>query len=236
MENFSAQQLVNQMTEDDSSSEQNPSDRSWNESEEVLIQRALTEDAQAMGELWQMHFDQLHRITRYRMPARLRSRCSSEDILQEAFLDVQKGFSAWAASRNCSLKIYFRGKVVQKIIQLYRHHLLAERRDANREVDINGILDSTSRIANAIADGMTAAVTPPSRRVRRDECCRRLHEVLQTMSEMDRQIIELRHFEQLRNAECAQVLELSDTATHNRYVRAAERLAAALGPEEDWLT
>ena len=54
-----------------------------------------------------------------------------------------------------------------------------------------------------------------------------LLEVLDRLDEMDREILVLRHFEQLTNRECANILQLSPTAASNRYIRALERLQAA---------
>jgi RNA polymerase sigma-70 factor (ECF subfamily) len=45
---------------------------------------------------------------------------------------------------------------------------------------------------------------------------------------VDREVLALRHFEQLSNLQTAEVLQLSVTAASNRYVRAAARLAEIL--------
>ena len=48
------------------------------------------------------------------------------------------------------------------------------------------------------------------------------------MDPIDREVLVLRHFEQLSNSETAQVLELTEGAASNRFVRALKRLKKAL--------
>ena len=55
-----------------------------------------------------------------------------------------------------------------------------------------------------------------------------LQAVLNGMDPMDREILALRHFEELSNGEAAEVLGLSKTATNNRYIRALGRLRELL--------
>ena len=56
----------------------------------------------------------------------------------------------------------------------------------------------------------------------------RLHEVLNSMDPIDREVLILRHFEELSNAETAEVLGIQKTAACNRYLRALKRLKAVL--------
>jgi RNA polymerase sigma-70 factor (ECF subfamily) len=48
------------------------------------------------------------------------------------------------------------------------------------------------------------------------------------MDPLDREVVALRHFEQLTNAETAQVLGLEVSAASKRYVRALQRLKEIL--------
>ena len=56
----------------------------------------------------------------------------------------------------------------------------------------------------------------------------KLQEVLNSMAPLDREVIALRHFEQLSGDETAEVLGLSKTAASSRYVRAITRLRKIL--------
>ena len=56
----------------------------------------------------------------------------------------------------------------------------------------------------------------------------RLEAALNSMDLIDREVLALRHFEQLSNAECARVLKLSESAANKRYIRALRRLKEIL--------
>jgi RNA polymerase sigma-70 factor (ECF subfamily) len=56
----------------------------------------------------------------------------------------------------------------------------------------------------------------------------KLQEALNGMDPNDREILALRHFEELSNEEIAQVLEITKSAASKRYMRAIMRLREAL--------
>lgn len=56
----------------------------------------------------------------------------------------------------------------------------------------------------------------------------KLQEVLNTMKSNDREILALRHFEELSNEEIAQVLGITKSSASKRYMRAIMRLREAL--------
>ena len=64
---------------------------------------------------------------------------------------------------------------------------------------------------------------------------RKIQQALDAMEPLDREIITLRHFEELSNVESARVLGLSKTATSNRYIRALKRLKEAMGGPDGFL-
>jgi RNA polymerase sigma-70 factor, ECF subfamily len=71
-------------------------------------------------------------------------------------------------------------------------------------------------------------LTSPTRAARRAEMQLKLQQMLNSMEPLDREILALRHFEELTNGEVAHVLGLSKTAASNRYIRALERLKEML--------
>ncbi|HZT83429.1 MAG TPA: sigma-70 family RNA polymerase sigma factor, partial [Gemmataceae bacterium] len=56
----------------------------------------------------------------------------------------------------------------------------------------------------------------------------RLQEALNSLDPLDREVLALRHFEELSNSETAQVLGIQKSAASNRYVRALKRLKDVL--------
>jgi RNA polymerase sigma-70 factor (ECF subfamily) len=64
----------------------------------------------------------------------------------------------------------------------------------------------------------------------------RLAEALDKMNATDREVLTLRHFEQLTNAEAAQVVGIQERAAAKRYLRALERLKEILSQLPGGLT
>jgi RNA polymerase sigma-70 factor, ECF subfamily len=60
------------------------------------------------------------------------------------------------------------------------------------------------------------------------ELVSQIETALESMDELDREVLAVRHFEDLRNSEVAEVLGISEAAASNRYVRALSRLREVL--------
>jgi RNA polymerase sigma-70 factor, ECF subfamily len=121
---------------------------------------------------------------------------------------------------------------------VHRRHLGALARDAGREISIDG-----GRIPQAPSAALAAQLlghdTRASEAAIRAERKFRLEEALNSMDLIDREVLALRYFEQLSNAECARVLKLSESAATKRCIRALRRLKDTLtglpgGAAESW--
>ncbi len=101
-------------------------------------------------------------------------------------------------------------------------------RDVSREVSLyhGQRCEASSAI---LAEQLMGNLTTPSQAAVREETKLQLEQALISMDEMDREVLALRHFEQLSNVEAAQVLDISASAASNRYVRAIKRLKDILG-------
>ena len=80
----------------------------------------------------------------------------------------------------------------------------------------------------ALAAQLLGRLTRPSEAAVRAEAKIRLQEALNAMDPLDREVLALRHFEHLTNAEAAQVLGIKEAAAGKRYLRALERLREIL--------
>jgi RNA polymerase sigma-70 factor (ECF subfamily) len=113
-------------------------------------------------------------------------------------------------------------------MQMARRHLGVKARDVNREISIFG--GAGPQVASAVlAARLIGQMTSPSMRVMKAEMKIRLQEKLDEMDTIDREIIALRHFEQLSLGEAAQIMNISHSAACNRYVRALDRLKGLIG-------
>jgi RNA polymerase sigma-70 factor (ECF subfamily) len=113
------------------------------------------------------------------------------------------------------------------LLKLHRQHLGTQMRDAGREVSLfREALPAAS--SAALAAQLLGKHTSPTQAVVRAERMLRLQEAINTLDPIDREILSLRHFEELSRSEAAQVLGIEEAAAAKRYVRALKRLKDVL--------
>jgi RNA polymerase sigma-70 factor (ECF subfamily) len=162
----------------------------------------------------------------FRLDDRLRGRVAASDVLQEAYIDALKRLPHYQADPSMPFFLWLRWVTTQRLIEVHRQHLGARIRDAGREVPIDrggGPAASSARMVELIGD-----LTSPSQAALRAETMGQLQEALDGLDPMDREVLALRHFEELSNQETASVLGIQPAAASKRYVRALERLRDAL--------
>jgi RNA polymerase sigma-70 factor (ECF subfamily) len=191
-----------------------------------LLRRAAAGDAQALGGLFDRHRDRLRRMVQVRLDRRLKGRIDPSDVLQEAYLEVARCLADYLRNPAVPFFLWLRYLTGMKLHALHRHHLGTKARAAGREVPLHGALPRASSVS--LAARLLGRLTTPSQAAVRAELWARVREALNGLEALDREVLALRHFEQLTNAETAQVLGLSETAASNRYVRALKRLKGAL--------
>jgi RNA polymerase sigma-70 factor (ECF subfamily) len=133
----------------------------------------------------------------------------------------------YRAKPRLPIYLWLRLTTGQRLTRLHRQHLGAALRDAGREVSIHrGALPQASSVS--LAAQLLGRITSPSKALERVEIQLQLQAALNGMDELDREIIALRNFEELSNAEAAEVLGLEPSAASKRYVRALKRLQEIL--------
>jgi RNA polymerase sigma-70 factor (ECF subfamily) len=126
--------------------------------------------------------------------------------------------------------------VGNKLLEVHRHHLGTRMRDAAREVPQAAAAAAPDATAAAVVDQLTGGGTGPGTAAGRSEVRLRLREALNGMDAIDREVLALRHFEQLTNGEAAVVLGIEERAAAKRYVRALKRLKDILASMPGGLT
>jgi RNA polymerase sigma-70 factor (ECF subfamily) len=203
-------------------------------SESDLLRRAGEGDGEALGDLFAHHRDRLRRMVQIRLDHRLRGRIDPSDVLQEAYLEVSRSLSKYLRNPELPFFLWLRFLTGRRLQALHRHHLKTHARDAGREVSLHhGALPQAS--SESLAAQLLGRHTTPSQAVVRAELQMRIQEALNSMEPLDREVLALRHFEQLSNAETARVLDISEAAASNRFVRALKRLKTILMEAPDLL-
>lgn len=190
------------------------------------LQRLQLLGEPALTELFSASTQRLERILRFRIDPRIRSRIDATDVLQETWVTASRRMAAFLQNPTVSPFVWLRQLALQTLIDIHRREL-CHRRDAGREIQLVGnspLGDTSLSIAHFLAD----QITSPSQQLMRAEDLQHLQAALNSMPEVDREVLALRHFEQLTNQQTAEVLGLTPTAASNRYVRAAARLTEIL--------
>jgi len=185
-------------------------------------------DSEALATVFSLYRDRLCRVVEFRLDARLRGRVSTSDVLQDSYIDALKRLPHYQADPEVPFFIWLRSVTLQRLIDVHRRHLGAKARDAAREIPLDqggGVEASSEKMAELMGN-----LTSPSRAVRRDESIAQVRAALDRLEPTDREVLALRHFEELSNREVAALLGIQSAAASKRYVRAIERFKAILEP------
>jgi RNA polymerase sigma-70 factor (ECF subfamily) len=197
------------------------------QSDADLLHQAAAGDERSWSELLDSYRQRLRRMVALRMDRRLQKRVDPSDVIQEAYLEASARLKEYVQNPSMPFYLWLRFLTKQRLMILYRKHLGAQMRDAEREVSIyQGCLPEAS--SAALAAQLLGKLTRPSEAAMRAEMKLRLQEALNTMDPIDREVLALRHFEQLTTAEIAQVMEINEEAAKKRYFRALKRLREIL--------
>src|SRR3954447_9822029 len=195
--------------------------------DDELIRPAAAGDGGALAELFGRYRKRLKQMVRLRLDRRLQGRVDPSDVLQEAYLDAAEQLPHYLKKPGMGFFLWLRLVTGQRLARVHRQHLGAAMRDAGREVSLHrGAMPQASTAS--LAAQVLGRVTSASRAAARAEVQVQLQQALNGMDPIDREVIALRHFEELTNAEAARVLDLSDQAASKRYVRALKRLQETL--------
>ena len=192
-----------------------------------LLRRAADGDRQGLDELLGRHRTRLTRMVALRLDPRVRGRVDASDVIQEASLEAVERLDEYLKDRQMPFFLWLRYLTSQKVLELHRRHLGAQRRDARREVRLHHGPWPEATSAD-IAQQLLGKLTAPSERAIHAEQKRRLEEALNTMDPVDCEVLVLRHFEQLTNAEAAAELGLEQSTTSKRYIRGLKKLRGIL--------
>ncbi|MEZ6129083.1 MAG: sigma-70 family RNA polymerase sigma factor [Planctomycetaceae bacterium] len=201
--------------------------------EASLLDAIRRGDSEAVGDLFELHRQRLLRMVHLRLDSRVRQRIDATDVLQETFLVMSRRIQEFLDGAGGSLFVWLRLLAAQKIVDLHREHLQAQKRDASREVSIfeQRMTRSTSDL---LATQLVIHSSSPSQKVMKAERRTKLSEMLMEIEELDRDILVLRHFEQLSNREVAETLEMNESSVSTRHVRALIRLKELLRGHEEF--
>jgi RNA polymerase sigma-70 factor (ECF subfamily) len=198
---------------------------------EALLLRAAAGDADAAAALLEGFRPRLRKMVEARLDRRLRTRVDVSDVLQDVNLEATQRLPGYLDERPMPVFLWLRFLTAQRLARLRRAHFGADRRDLRREVE--GICFYAASSVDCLATQLAADQTSPTHAVRREEQRVLLERGLEQLNEADREVLSLRHYEQLSNLEVARELGIEPSAASKRYLRALERLREVMGGRPD---
>ena len=198
------------------------------ETQELLDQVRRGESA-AVDRLLASHRDALRRMIDLRLDPAIGRRVDASDVVQDVLLEASQRLGDYLRDPAMPFHLWLRHIARDHMIDAHRRHRQAQRRSLDREQPIvpAGLADRSS--IELAAQFFDQELTPATAAIRH-ELERRLQVAVASLDEDDRDIILMRHYEQLSNQEVAAALGLSEAAASMRYLRALRRLRAVLGP------
>ncbi len=191
------------------------------------LRLAVGGNQDAYAQIWICYRERLKKLIKLRMDRRLQGRVDPEDVLQESFVDFATRAHEYVADRSMPFYLWLRFLGGQRLQLIHRHHLGAQKRDAGREVSLHrGAMPQATSIS--LAAQLLGRFTSVTQAVQRAEMQAILQEAVNEMDPLDREILALRHFEELSNDETAAVLEIKPTTASTRHIRALKRLRQTL--------
>ncbi len=195
-----------------------------------LLEEARRGEAAAVERLLTAHRDPLRRMIGLRLDPALAARVDASDIVQDVLIEAHRRLQDYLNNPLMPFHLWLRHIAKDHIIDAHRRHRQAQRRSLDREQPLVPAFladHSSYELAGQLVD---PELTPATEAMRR-EMQRRLDAAIAELDEDDREIILLRHGEQLTNQDVAHSLGLSEAAASMRYLRAVRRLRAALSPD-----
>lgn len=194
-----------------------------------LLRRASRGDEQARQDALVRHRDRLKQMVAVHLDRRLAARVDPSDVVQEALFDAAHIFDDYLRRRPMPFYPWLRQLAWERLIELHRRHLHAQKRTVKREEPL--ALHLSDESAMRLADSVLARHPTPSQRAMQNEMRSRIRNALDRLGERDREVLVLRHLEQLSTSETAAVLGIREGAVKTRHLRALERLRSLLESE-----
>jgi RNA polymerase sigma-70 factor (ECF subfamily) len=177
-------------------------------------------EKQKLEETFKSVREDLKRLAKARLDRRLNGRVDSSDIIQDTYHEAYRRYTEFLANPEVSLTEWLRFLTIQKVTEAHRFHLGRQKRTVRREI----VGASESQSILCLVEMIASSITTPHSAAVKAELHDAVSKFLESMSEVDQEIIRMRHDAMLSNDECAEELGISTSAASKRYIRALQRL------------
>lgn len=191
-----------------------------------LLVRARLGDGAALGKLLERYRDYLRLLAEVQIGRRLQGKVDASDVVQESFLEAHRDFGKLRATSEGELVAWLRQILATNLANTIRRYLGTQRRNIRLEQELRIQLEDSSQL---IDQNLVASNASPSDQVSQHERAVRLADALGQMSQNQRLVIILRHFEEMTFPEIAIRMGQSVAGVKKLWARAIIRLRGLIG-------
>lgn len=188
-----------------------------------LVWRMRQDDSAAFDLLIKQALTWLPAAAESRLPGKLRTRVSPDDIVQETLRRATADRAKFRGQNEAVFKGWLEIMLEAAVADEYRNHTRGKRSVLSEERD-----DKGAELAAAVRRPRGKTPTKPTEAARRNERAEKVRQALAKLEPEEQKILELRRFQDLEFSEIARRLEISVEGARSRYRRALDRFAAAL--------
>ena len=192
-----------------------------------LEKRLRAGETSLFAEVFTIHRPRVWQIVNFRLDTKVRGRVDPDDVVQEVYFAAEKRLEHFVGGGFDSFFLWLRLVTVQTLSNVHRTHLRTSSRSTLKEANPISA-DRWSNTASCLSRWFVDHLTSPSQAAVRGELVDLAQQAIESMNEIDREVLTLRHFEELTNQEVAIELKISVKAASIRYVRALDRLRGIL--------
>jgi RNA polymerase sigma-70 factor (ECF subfamily) len=183
-----------------------------------LLQQIQTGDRQAFERLFVRHRPELRKFFALRLDPRIRGRVDPSDLVQETQMEAYRRLQDYLERQPMPFYVWLRKTAYERLIAARRQHLQAGKRTMEREVPL------PERSSQLLAQRLLSSAPTPSQQLQRRELHRQVRQALAQLAPADREILLMRHFEEIPYQEMAFILGIEPAAARQRHGRALLRL------------
>ena len=187
-----------------------------------LLEEIAKGNRQALDRLLARYRPRLYAFIEARLDPRMRSRLDASDVVQEVQLEVTRRMDDFLGRKPMPFHLWVRKTAYEQMLKVQRAHRRRARRSVDREVAL------PDRSSLLLARPLLAGASSPSQQLAAREFAERVGQAVDELPDTDREILLMRHAEELPYSEIACLLEIGAEAARKRYGRALLRLRAVL--------
>jgi len=186
-----------------------------------VIALAKGGDSDALGSLLEGYRAYLRMLARVQIGRRLRSKLDDDDLIQEAFLRAHRAIGSFRGTTGEEFLSWLRGILAHVLADQVRRYHGTGQRDPKLE---RALEIEFERSSEGFVRALAAPSSSPSQKVVRHERAVRLAEAMDRLPPAAREVLVLRHFQDLSFPEIASRMGRTLDGVKNLWIRALARL------------